>query len=132
MDAYDELNAWTFGPEGAPFHQHVVDAHAAQNADSQTKPITLAFALAGLYLHLERGYDGVAVRDAHQHMAAARHGWPTFALPHDRGTITAAQVLETPRPRRGAAVDAWCAGVWAAYADVQESVRALVSSIPRL
>ena len=40
--------------------QHVVDAYAAQTARASTKPITLAFALVGLYLHLEKNQTGVA------------------------------------------------------------------------
>jgi len=128
MDAYDEVNAWTLGPAGLPFHQFVVDAHAAQVADDGTKPITLAFALAGLYLHLERGYDGDAVRRAHQRMAAGRHAWPVLARPEGRGEVGAADVLATPEPERGAAIEEWCASVWGAYVGTQHAVRALVDS----
>jgi hypothetical protein len=36
----------------------VVDAFAAQSADSTTKPVAVTMALVGLYLHNDRGWDG--------------------------------------------------------------------------
>ena len=49
--AYEELQYYTLGHGDHTFiHQHAVDAWAAQHADHNTKPITLAFALVGLYL----------------------------------------------------------------------------------
>lgn len=57
VEAFHELQCYTLAHGGAEFiHQHVVDAWIAQNADGQTKPIALAFALAGLYLHVERAW----------------------------------------------------------------------------
>ncbi len=51
QDPYDALCAYTLQRGDAEFiHQHVVDAHAAQRADESTRPMTLAFALLGLYL----------------------------------------------------------------------------------
>ncbi len=51
MSPEDELCCYTLSLRDAAFiHQHAVDAIAAQNADAQTKPIAIAFALVGLYL----------------------------------------------------------------------------------
>jgi hypothetical protein len=51
MTPYDELCCYTLERGDASFiHQHVVDAQIAQQASDATKPIALAFALAGLYL----------------------------------------------------------------------------------
>jgi hypothetical protein len=59
MDLYDQLSLYTLSHADPSFiHQHVVDAFAAQHADDRTKPITLTFALVGLYLHAERGFSG--------------------------------------------------------------------------
>lgn len=58
-DAYNELQCYTLGQGDLAFiHQHVVDSWTAQHADEQTKPISLTFALVGLYLHVEKGFSG--------------------------------------------------------------------------
>ena len=68
-DLYHELCAYTLAhPSPAFIHQHVVDAFAAQRATEQTKPIGLTFALAGLYLHVEKGFSGKQVQRAHMDM----------------------------------------------------------------
>jgi hypothetical protein len=65
--AYHELCACTLQHPDPQFfiHQFLVDAYAAQTADEQTKPIELVFALAGLYLHIEKGFTGREVQRAH-------------------------------------------------------------------
>lgn len=128
-DAYHELCAYTLTHGGPEFvHQYVVDAHAAQRATTATKPITIAFALVGLYLHLERGLTGRQVQKAH--MALARRGgraWPTFALPDERGAVTEADVLAAaPGPERDRAIDVWCAAAWAPYVSQRPAVEALL------
>jgi GrpB-like predicted nucleotidyltransferase (UPF0157 family) len=126
--AWEELLAYTLGHRDPAFiHQHVVDSFAAQEADGETKPIKLTFALVGLYLHLEKGFTGRQVQRAHMALARNRRGWPSFPLPAERGSITAAQVLAAPPgPERDAAIDAWCASVWEAYADSHEAVAELL------
>lgn len=61
-DAYDELCAYTL-TRGDPgfIHQHVVDAFTAQHADETTEPITLTFALVGLYPRVESVLDRVTI-----------------------------------------------------------------------
>ncbi|MCR4375221.1 MAG: DUF5946 family protein [Acidobacteria bacterium] len=124
QDAYDELQCYTLAHTDPAFvHQHVVDAWAAQHADDQTKPIALAFALFGLYLHVEKGLSGRHVQRAH--MALARKGktWPVFALPPERGAVTALRVMAAAAgPERDAAIDAWCAAVWAAFHESHRQV----------
>ena len=55
------------------FHQLTVDAYAAQHArrgvDADAPPISVAYALVGLHLALDRGLSGPEVRAAHQRMA---------------------------------------------------------------
>lgn len=132
MISDDELEsalwAYTLEHRGASFvHQHVVDAFAAQHADASTPPIRFTFALIGLYLHVELGYTGRQVQRVHAALARPGRVWPAIAIPEHRGTLTAADVLAAPAgPARDAAIDAWCAGVWAAYAPSRDVVIALL------
>ncbi|MEO6578823.1 MAG: DUF5946 family protein, partial [Candidatus Limnocylindria bacterium] len=75
---YDEVAAFGLSrPDlGARCHQMTVDAYAAQHVGPSTKPITIAFALIGLELALERGVSGIGVRGAHKELADRRIAWP--------------------------------------------------------
>jgi hypothetical protein len=117
-EAYDELCAYTLTHGDAGFiHQHVVDAFAAQHAKPDSKPIGITFALAGLYLHVEKHLTGRAVQRAHMRMARQKRDWPRFALPDKRGDITPLRVLATAEgPDRDEAIHEWCTSVWAAFA----------------
>jgi len=82
-------------------------------ADEHTKPIGIAFALAGLYLFLERSYTGREVQRAHMKLGQAGGPWPRFSLPDERGAVTAAEVLANPAGEaRTSAIRRWCASVW--------------------
>jgi hypothetical protein len=123
-DAYHELCYYTLAHRDPSFlHQHVVDAFAAQQADQQTKPIKLTFALVGLYLHVEKQFSGKQVQQVHMDLAKRKRPWPSFALPDDRGLLTAADVLAVPAgPERDTAIHAWCASVWEAFRDCRQTV----------
>src|SRR6186997_35548 len=89
--AYDELASYTLAHGDSAFiHQHVVDAFAAQHATEDSKPIGVAFALIGLYLHVERGRSGREVQQAHMRLGRQRREWPVFDLPATRGEVTIA------------------------------------------
>jgi hypothetical protein len=128
LDAYHELSAYTLGHGGPSFiHQHVVDAFAAQRADERTKPIGLTFALAGLYLHLEKGFSGRQVQRAHMRMGRHKRQWPGFALPAQRGAVTAIEVMAAPEgAERDKAIDDWCRSVWDAFSAHRQAVDALL------
>lgn len=128
-EAYDELCAYRLNRGDAEFiHQHVVDAFAAQSAGDHTKPITLAFALAGLLLHVELGLTGREVQRAHMQMARRRRAWPPFELPAERGVITAAHVVaREPGAARDGAIHAWAAAVWAAFRSNKGAIEELLS-----
>ena len=123
-DAYDELQCYTLALGDAEFvHQHVVDAWAAQHANEETKPIGLTFALVGMFLHLEKGLSGRQVQRAHMALARRKHDWPSFALPENRGAVTAIHVMAAPPgDERDRAIDTWCASVWEAFAASHEAV----------
>src|SRR6266404_5784085 len=116
-DAYHEVCYYTLAHRDPSFiHQHVVDAFAAQHADEQTKPIKLTFALVGLHLHVEKQFSGREVQRVHMGLARRKRAWPSFALPHERGSMTVADVLAAPAgPERDKAIHAWCASVWEAF-----------------
>jgi hypothetical protein len=116
-DAYHQLCAYTLTRGDTAFiHQHVVDAYAAQHADEATKPIAITFALIGLYLLVEHGMTGRQVQRVHMKLGRQKHAWPAFALPQDRGAMTAVDVMgATEGPERDRAIHDWCRSVWAAF-----------------
>ena len=116
-EIYNELCCYTLEHGDPAFlHQHVVDAFMAQHADERTKPIGVAFALVGLYLHVVKGFSGKQVQRTHMTLAQRKRTWPTFALPRERGDLTVADVMtKDAGPDRDAAIDQWCASVWNAY-----------------
>jgi hypothetical protein len=123
-DAYDELRAYTLTHGDPAFiHQYVVDAFAAQHADEATKPITLTFALVGLYLRVEKRRSGRQVQLVHMKLGERKRRWPSWSLPNERGAMTAADVLlAPPGADRDKAIDAWCASVWQAFRGHREAI----------
>ncbi len=128
-EAYNELCAYTLAHGGPEFiHQYVVDAHTAQHADEKTKPIAITFALVGLYLHLERGFNGREVQLAHMKLTRRKETWPQFVLPAHRGSMTAMDVLAVaPGPDRDRAIDQWCASVWSMFVSSRDAVADLLT-----
>jgi hypothetical protein len=126
--AYHEVCAYTLTRGDATFiHQHVVDAYAAQRATTESKPIGVAFALAGLFLHVEKGLSGRQVQQAHMRMARQKRAWPAFVLPPDRGAVTALDVMAaTEGSPRDHAIDEWCVSVWGAFAVNRDAVVGLL------
>jgi hypothetical protein len=123
-DAYDELSAYTLTHTDPAFiHQHVVDAFAAQQADESTKPITLTFALVGLYLQVEKGRTGRRVQLVHMQLAKRKQRWPKWTLPTERGTMTVQDVIRSgPGAERDKAIGAWCASVWQAFSSHRNAI----------
>lgn len=121
---YNELAFYTLSHADPRFiHQHVVDAWTAQSATIDTKKIGLFFALAGLYLAIEKGYSGKEVQLAHMKMAKNKSLIPDISLPVDKGTITIATVLQSPPgEQRDRIIIEWCRSVWQAYARERDTV----------
>jgi hypothetical protein len=130
LQQYYELCAYSLTHRDPVFlHQHVLDAFAAQRADERTKPITLTFALVGLYLHVEKNQTGKQVQRIHILLAAHRKNWPRFDLPVARGDETVSDVMRVPAgPDRDAMIDQWCASVWAAYRACHDQVAELIQT----
>jgi len=117
QEAFDELAFYTLThPDPMFIHQYAVDAFAAQYADQDTKRIKVAFALAGLYLHHEKGYTGRQAQLAHVQLTSGKDRLPVFDLPSNRGHVTVWDVLkEEPGASRDAAIARWSESVWHAY-----------------
>jgi len=128
MDAYDELYVYTMGRKNFIL-QHVVDANIAQRAPATNPPsIGVIFSLVGLYLHIEKGFTGSQVQNAHRVMGKVKRSWPDVIWPTERGNITAATVLaQLAGQARDEAIDEWCRQVWAAFSANREMVATLVS-----
>lgn len=124
LNQFHQLSYYTLSHQGKDFiHQHVVDAITSQCATETTKPITLFFALAGLYLFLEKNYTGKQVQNAHVQKSNKTKNFPSFHLPAFRGGITVTDVLNCePDIERDNQIKKWCAAVWNAYKDEREKV----------
>ena len=124
----NELSYYTLAHGDPAFiHQHVVDAYGAQHIRPSPSTIGAAFALAGLYLAVERRFTGRQVQQMHVLMAKTSKQWPHFDPPNDVGLVTVGDVVAADAgPPRDEAIMRWCAGVWTAWAAEQDRVRAMV------
>jgi hypothetical protein len=124
--AFDEVYVYTMGRAGFIL-QHVVDAYAVQTATRESKPMSVVFGLVGLYLHIEKGFTGRQVQEAHMKMARKKREWPSVALPEERGNMTVEDVLAAPAgPERNAAIEDWCRVVWGAFGENRERIAGLL------
>ncbi len=121
---YNELAFYTLAHPGAEFiHQHVVDAFAAQNANENTKWITIYFALVGLYLFVEKGYSGKEVQLEHIRLSRQKKEFLPFELPQHRGNFTIEDVLLKQQGiGRDQAIEIWCKEVWETYASCKSYI----------
>jgi hypothetical protein len=124
----NELTYYTLAHGDPAFvHQHVVDAYGGQHVRDSASTIGAAFALAGLYLAVERRFTGRQVQKMHILMAKASKQWPRFEPPKDLGLLTVAEVIAVEAgPPRDEAILRWCASVWAAWSTEHDRVRAMV------
>ncbi len=124
QDLYYELSMYTLNLGDTAFiHQYIVDAYCARHANQETKPIAIAFALMGLYLHHEKNYSGKQVQSAHMRMAQKKKEWPQFIFPIERGSITVAEVLKAkPGPDRNEMINQWSENVWQAWIENRTTI----------
>lgn len=110
----DELSAYTLTHGDPEFiHQYMVDAYAAQHFSRNTKQVTLAAALIGLYLFVERGYTGKQVQQAHMWLGNQMKGWPVFPAPLEHACLSVADALNAPPgPQRDEVIRQWARSVW--------------------
>ena len=124
----NELTYYTLAHGDPQFiHQHAVDAYGGQHVRVSKSTIGAAFALAGLYLAVEKGFTGRRVQLMHIAMAKRSKEWPRFVPPANVGAMTVAEVVAAePGPARDQRLLDWCRSVWAAWADDQARVQAMV------
>jgi hypothetical protein len=123
-----ELSYYTLAHGDPRFiHQHLVDAYGAQHVRQSKSTIGAAFALAGLYLAVERRFTGRQVQRMHMAMASTSKHWPRFDPPAEVGPLTVADVLAVePGPGRDEKLMKWCASVWGAWSAQHGRVREMV------
>lgn len=114
-----------YGWERGFYQQHYEDAYNAEFAGSDTKPITLAFALVGLCLAVECGLDGRGVQQAHAVLARRKDALPILDPGHADVTFGLRDVAAEPTAD---SIHAWCTSVWAAFADQHDVVRNFVTA----
>lgn len=131
QEQYHKLCFYTLAqPVNIFIHQHVVDAFTAQTATAATKPISIIFSLAGLYLLNEKNYTGKQVQQAHLTMAAKEKRYPEISLPQNRGNINITHVLAAaPGRQRDEMIYNWCKEVWMVYSDHQGTIRDLTDTL---
>jgi Family of unknown function (DUF5946) len=120
--------------------QLTVDAYAAQHAppqvDPDVPPISVAYALVGLHLALDRGRSGIQVRAAHQQMGRPDPSWPRLPTPARPGAMTVLEVAAAGAmvgsvAGHATAVRAWAGAVWQAWAAQHARVAALTDRLLR-
>ncbi|MBI3888706.1 hypothetical protein HY311_02850 [Candidatus Nomurabacteria bacterium] len=131
QEAYNELALYTLSKGDSNFiHQYIVDAFCAQNANENTKPVAITFALVGLYLHLEKNYTGREVQLAHIKLAEKRKEWIKFDIPKDTGGIIVFDVLKAKEgDDRDNMINKWSVSVWQAYKGSHSKVANCVRTV---
>jgi len=131
QEQYEELSFYTLSLQDEDFiHQHVVDAYSAQTAKADTKPITVFFSLAGLYLFVEKNYTGRQVQTAHLQMAKKPKEYPKIIFPESRGSVTVKNVLDAPPgSERDKVIRQWCVSIWKAFSDQHEAIISLTEKL---
>lgn len=128
---YGDVSAYTVTHGDRGFiHQLAVDTYGAQHAGENVRPITVAFALIGLYLACERGYSGRQVQHMHMLLAQRSKTWLRFAPPAHAGAVTVLDVVQArPGEERDAMLRRWRQAVWNAWNEEHERVRSLMASV---
>lgn len=112
------------------YHQLTVDAYGAQHAGAPSPPISTAFGLIGLYLALEHGWSGTAVRAAHRFLAQRSTTWPSFRGRSDAPVLCIADVAGATSPDEHASrVQAWARSVWDSWAPEHPRVGAWADAV---
>jgi hypothetical protein len=107
-------------------HQVAIDAYAAQHAGPHVKPITVAFALVGLYLVWERGFTGRQVQRVHTALAPKTKAWPRFSAPDACPWLTVQHPAASPDERRVEAIREWSHSVWQVWKPEEERIASLL------
>ena len=128
-DLYNTLAYYTLSLGDSYFiHQLAVDAYGAQHYGPQVKPISITFALVGLYLVKERGYTGRQVQRVHMALAKKSKVWPDWAAPKEKAALTVLDVIQVPDERKQEMIKKWHASVWDMWKSEKETIAALLKT----
>jgi hypothetical protein len=128
-ELYYELTVYTLSLQEKEFiHQIAVDSYAAQHFGSGMKPITINFALVGLYLVFEKGYTGRQAQLAHIELGKKRREWPRFNAPAEKAPLTMLEVLQSGEPHFKEMIQKWGKAVWDTWKPEHQKVAALVKT----
>lgn len=114
MVKFAELSGFTLSLNDPDFiHQLAVDAYGAQHSGGETKNITTAFALIGLFLFFERGFTGRQVQLAHLRISKIRKDWPRFDPPSHQYPLTVMNILDARSDKTKIEIlRKWAFSVW--------------------
>lgn len=109
---YGELTAYNIERSNSTFlAQLAIDAYGAQHSSANTKPISTAFSLIGMYLVHEHGFRQVQL--AHIQLGRTKFQWPNFDLPNQSGALTVLEVMNVvPGVRWDQLTREWSMSVW--------------------
>ncbi len=128
---YHDLTIYSLSHQGKNFiHQYVVDSFTAQNATVNTSAIAVFYALAGLYLHVEKGFNGKQVQEAHLKFSKQTKNYPTINLPAFRGELNIRNIaVSEPGIERDQAIENWAKCVWDCYQNEREKIITLTEKL---
>jgi len=123
--AFNELSCYTIAKQDPAFiHQYAVDAYGAQHGGGNTRPITIAFALIGLYLAQEKGCTGKEVQAAHMRIARIFRVWPRLEPPAKPAELTVLDVLQADSyEKNDEMIRQWSKSVWKSWEHYHPWVR---------
>lgn len=127
---FDELSFYTLARPRSEFvHQLAIDTFTAQHASEATKPMSLVFAVLGLYLHSERGFTGLQIQRVHMNLAPRRLAWPLLQLPARHADLTVADMLATePGTERDAMIRRWCVAEWQFWTESRAAIAQMLKA----
>ena len=125
---FHELMVFTLTPQTYDFtHQILVDAYTAQHYRPDMKPVTITFALVGLYLVFERGYTGREAELAHMELGKKRRDWPRFSAPRAKAALTVQDVIRAGTENYREMIMKWGRSVWDVWSMEHGKVAGLVA-----
>jgi hypothetical protein len=128
LELYYNLTVFTLSLQDREFiHQIAVDAYAAQHFGPKMKPVTITFALIGLYLVFERGYTGREAQLAHIKLGKTRREWPRFDVPLQKALLTVQDVLNSGEENYREFIIKWGKSVWEIWGEEDGKIAGLVN-----
>ena len=128
LELFRELSGIHFDEADPSFiHQIALDCYGAQHVCGPAKPITTAYSLIGLCLHIEHGFTGRQVQRAHTILARKPATWPELPAPTHRYPITVASVVACEHAAvRTERLEDWARSTWDAWRNEHMWVRSII------